>query len=384
MARVIRHFGVTSSGTGDGVLVADRAALIVGGNWNDIIRDFDFGGADVLECRLQAGAYSGLSQTLAAAAFTVAAPTTTRAIYFVTADGAGDIAELPDPTWCSTDPPWPTIDSQFAYLVAVITANSAVQICSTSHASFYNMAFVGSHNGQLFSAVGTKLDWVQITNNGSGTGAICTVAPARNSVVKCTGTGYDCCLRTSSGAPMVHNVRAEGNNAATTGNRCGFRCSGNILFVLSNCTAHRHPGLGGYRHSTNNANSALQASNCIAYDCETGFSYSSSTPPTAYTTVLNNCIAVECGTAISTNFNIIVSGGRYRNNTAFISAGDHALYNIIDSAGTDAAEFVEASKGEFRIKNNSDIWNKNCGPCDQKLLHALYHGENLIGAVYLA
>lgn len=361
MAVVTRWFGVTAAGDGDGSTWADRAALFSGGAWSSVITAFDFSGSDSLLCLIGPGTHA-ITATLQSSSFSVAAPTIANPIILHGCDSDGAILEPANPDWVSAQPcDW---DDDLPVLSA--TTNIAIVNVGTA----YNVVcrFLKFISSGTAANVGqyASIDWCVVENSYAGISSGAWFRPYRltNSVLRCTGSIF---YRVLQGAPVsFDNVRLEGESSATSGERTGFYCESYVVYA-SGCTIVDCPGS---LITTGNSTSHIPMAIRSVFIGGLGISLSNASGQ-AYTCRLEGCVIVGSasygvdsqGTAYT-----LISRCRFRDNTSgnFNGLGNYPddLGNIT-SAGTDAAEFVDAASGDYRIKYGSSLWGLGIGAGDE-------------------
>lgn len=367
MAVVRRYFSTTAAGAGDGTTWADRAALLVSGEYNAIITGFDFG-VDALECYIGPGTYSR-TQTINAALFSVTAPSRANGLILVACDASGDLWVPPDPQWTAAQPAWdsagmPYFDDQSGVFCTV----AGVMLRGLRVESWHGTGVIGN-----VGSAAVYSEWCIFTATGSASGVIGARGNLRNCVVRCTGSQYQCLVLHESGSNALgpHNVRAEGNPAASSGLRHGIQSASGNLATPSRCVVIGTAG-GGIAHTNTGASAALACSGCIAYQCDgNGFATASTSVSNAQH-MLIGCMAIGCG-----GYGVdmgqgptVIRNSRFRANTsgayssATLANGWDDGSNIV-AAGDDSDEFVDAAGGDLRIKHGSDLWGKGIGAGDE-------------------
>lgn len=352
MAVVVRYFATAGAGAQNGTSWANRAPLIVSGNWNTIITGFNFAGSDSLATMIGPGNYNA-SATTGWPAGNSANPHMAIAV-----DGSGNIWR-PPASWNAAMPKWddsgmPTFD--------VGTSGGF----GTGGGWFYGLRIFtnGNRNGILL--VPTYANWCILEHNGSAVSAGGVGFPTRleNCFIRLSGTQYSSGVSSPQGP--VRNTRIEGNPAATSGARVG-------LFLPSNVTVDRivvsgHIG-GGITAQNTNARTDF-ITNCVAYNCGEGIRVNNRS--TNVPTVVSNSVIVGCTTGIGADLTaapVVMQNNRLRNNGTNISANaqGNTPWDLTNdfSAGTDAAEFVNVATSDFRIKFGSALWGRGLGAGDE-------------------
>lgn len=364
MGLVTRYFSTTGAGTEDGTSWANRAPLIVAGAWNTIISAFAFtAGADSLECRIGAGTYT--CPGLSSGTFTAGTPTRDKCLFFVGADSSGNKLSVPNPGWSSAQPMWDTTNMPLF--------NFGNNTQNQSHIHFYMMRLEGSNTSGVIGSSGrtTVFTWCEIVGTGTNTGGIVAGGEATNCVIRCTSSNYATVFLPGTNA-VCHNVRVEGNSAATGGNRDGFQNSGNGGAFYVNCTSINNPRYGFAHTSGAVVAGIVRMYKCLAYNNGShGLFTAEDANTSGFQHQIANCVIVNNGGwGVSyAQSPIIFSRNRLRNNTSgnytTASLEDGINLDNDESAGTDADEFVDHTNGDFRIKNTSSIWGQGYGPMDQ-------------------
>jgi hypothetical protein len=363
-AIVERWFAVSSAGAADGTSHANRAALFSAGNWSTVISGFNFAGSDSLKCYIEAGSYT-CSQTLGAAIFSNV-PTTGNPLILVGADSSGNALTPPDPNWTSAQPAWSTATlPTIATTTNIPTINLTGEVCF-----FYLINFTATSRtttGGVVSSA-TSLVWCQVTNSASGTAvnAVGAVANSINSVYSCTAASYDAVVNITTGTTEYTNCRIVGNASASSGNRRG------MTFVVADPTVQRCTVINnvgeGVLGNTAAAGSHVKILESVIANNGTGLkTHSTASQSTFFITA--NCMITGNTTGIDGNSNagrVLLSDNRLRNGTNTTGMGNLPT-NLGNntSAGSDAADYANATNGDFRIRMTSSLWGKGFGVQDQ-------------------
>lgn len=370
MAIVTLYFSTTGAGLQDGSTWANRAPFLVTGTVNSIIRAFNFGGTDSMMALLDNTGTYAFTTSLAVGSFTVAAPTIPNPLIFHGCDNTGTPIGLTSPVWTSTQvPTWMSLCPTF-------TATTVTPInVATAFMRFINISTTATNNPTSLAA---GLDYVSITSSQSNTAAIgisSSIVKITNCYVKMAGTSYAQGIAATNGA-VIDNVRVEGNPSATSGVRAGIAIAGTTANRrLSRSTVFNHAGIGILDSGANAINSFNCSNNTVANCGGTGISNnvtaSQSSSIFQYGNMITGCggFGIDAGAA-----DIFLSQSRLRNNTSgnltnfanYPINMDVNVSNIYGSqAAADAAEYVDSTNLDFRIKYGSPIWGFNYGVADQ-------------------
>lgn len=353
MAIVTRFFDVSGAGSADGTSYANRAPLIVSGLFNNIIRSWPFNGSDALECALEPGIYTGLTTNMA---FSVAAPTATKRLFFRTAG-------FTPPRWLSAQPIWSRAN------MARIQANIAS--LGIANTQWYGICFEASINSIMFANAVQHFDWCIGENAGSGA-AVTTVGSAlgslyTNCAFRCTSTNYASVVNLANAAML--NCRLQGNPSATTSTRNGL-ASAASPGLLMGCTICDNPG-NAIHLTAATGNLSVNAIQSTFANNGNGILVASSNTTAA--SRIDNSFLAGAGNGIDVR---LASNSRYMGNR--IRVGGTPIVNQIDwpstyndtASGSDADEFVDAANGDFRIKRSSIYWGKGIGAGDEPALRS--------------
>lgn len=343
MAIVIRYFSTTAAGNGDGTTWADRAALLDTGAWSTVITGFNFGGSDAMECRIGPGSYTA-TQTLDAAKFTVAAPTTANYLMLHGTDSFGLRLEPPDPGWVSAKGEWSTTG------LPVITGPSNASVISGINVRLRLLKLLSDPNSAAVLSGGLLVDWCHVQNtawtpnSGSVISGSNTVS---NTVVKCLGRAISSFLSAGATTRAV-NCRIVGQNYADSyGNANGLYKVQNLdatMCTVINC-------------GNGTANNVLSITRCTIVGMR-GTAISGGS-------VVNGCYISNCATGVDGTSHVLNSRVRNITGNAFQNGAVQGG-GTDTSSGTDADEFVNAAAGDYRIKFGSTFWGKGIGAGDQE------------------
>jgi hypothetical protein len=220
------------------------------------------------------------------------------------------------------------------------------------------------------------LDWVSIVQSASDSRTIGLDVPSyswvSNVQIHMTGSAYNRAA-TLSNYVNVDNLRLMGNPAASGG--YGLFAGGtNSSKAASRLTALGHPGHGVLLPSF--ASSAFRLLSSVISDCGgTGFLCASTVLQDQMQEV-KGCIITGNGLGIDASAaRVLAANNRLRHNTSgdFNGMGNYPtdLDNYTDAiayadqAAADAAEYVDAANGDYRIKYGSSLWGKGIGAGDE-------------------
>lgn len=352
MAVVVRYFSTTGAGAQDGTSWANRAPLIVSGNWNTIITGFNFAGSDSLATMIGPGNYNASTAT------GWPPGNSANPHMAIAVDGNGNVWR-PPASWNAAMPKWD--DSG---MPAFDTGTGGG--FGTSGGFFYGLRIFTNTNRNGSLLVPTYANWCVVEHGGSATfaGGIGFGSRVENCFVRMSGSQYSGAVTSSQGP--VRNVRSEGNAAATSGSRLGMQMGQNVVVDRVVCANH----VGGGILPPNTSARTDFITNCVAYNCGEGIRVNNRSTNVA--TVISNSVIVGCTTGINADLTaspVIMQNNRLRNNGTNISvnAQGNTPWDLTNdfSAGTDAAEFVNAAAGDFRIKFGSAIWGRGLGAGDE-------------------
>lgn len=362
MALVTRYFSTSSAGAGDGTTWANRAALLPSGNWSSIITGHNFA-ADTLLCLVGPGSYS-CSQQLTATLITTD-PTALNPLVVHGCDSSGVALEPAASGWVSAAPAWD--DSA----LPVIATTTNVGTSSVAHVVFRLIKFTASgRNGAVLEGF-RMVDWCSVVSSTANTVAVAinqTGGILSNSLLHMGGATYQAALYSfnPSDARCI-NCRITGV-AGTSGDRDGVQTGTSTTRDLSlvGCTIVGFTGKGINCGGTH-AGIVLDVARITVVGC--GSDGISSVAAAAFLPV-RDCYISGCG-----GYGIVIKSGcagllvrnRIRSNTsgAVSAASDIPELDSDTSSGTDAAEFVDATNGDYRIKATSALWGEGYGAGDE-------------------
>jgi len=360
MALTQRYFGVSGAGSMDGTSFANRAPLYVAGSLNSIITGFNFA-ADSLLCWIKPGNYTS-SQTIMSGIFSTTAPVNSGfGCYFYACDADGNPWQPPN--WRSPEiPTWkadlPIIDH---------TANSAWLNQSGIHC--YGLQVVRS-NSSFSANTGpfnnfAAVDWCWASVSANSTSAYCFSAGAqvlKNCGGECSGTSYNA-IFVITGSTSLRNCKAIGNASASSGSRAGYTFAINSVVEFTACSASG-VDIGILNTTSTSGRSLIEA--CTLKAATTGVQSTG-----AATTNVNSGISKSfiCAGTYGIQRGLVAPRGilnnRLRATTPISAPTEQVQVNNQTAAGSDAAEFVDATNHDLRIKNTSTYWGQGLGAGDQ-------------------
>lgn len=357
MALVDRYFSTTSAGAADGTTWADRAALIVTGAFNTIITGFNFAGSDSLRCRVGPGTY-----TLTAALSV--SPTAANTLIFHGCDSSGNLLIVPDFAWRSNQLEWSTAS------LPVIATTTNISAINTANTTSRLLRFTASGRNSAMFANGL-VDWCFVENStaNASAAAVSGIEKITNSVIIMTGSSYAFGLLVGS-SQTAHNVRVVGVTGSS-GNRDGIIVAGTTsLDSVIECTSIKHGGRGLASTSTNVNQRHQILRNTIAQNGGDGIQLASTASQVQTNLIEGNTVTGNGGYGINTQSaaNALATRNRVDRNTSgnFNGFGNYPTdMDNYTTASTDAAEYVDAANGDFRIKNTAATWGMGFGPSDQ-------------------
>lgn len=372
MAVVTRYFGVTANGDGDGSTWADRAALFSGGAWSSVITGFDFSGSDSLLCLIGPGTHT-ITATLQSSSFSVAAPTAANPIILHGCDSNGAILEPANPDWVSAQP----CDWDSGLPVLATTSNIGT-IDLANLAAVRLLAFSASGRNGTILNTNTNLmvyDWCKFVQSTSNTSAGILSALSYHVFENClfsqSGDYFAQTLNILQGS--LRNCRFSGVTGQG-GNRFAVLHSGsygntNGSLLVDGCSFVGFGG-GGVVGSSTNLGPQISIDRSVVYGCGVGMQTDNDANMTGINSVLRSVVVGNGTYGINAQSagRVVVAASRLRDNTSgnFNGLGNYPtnLGNIV-SAGTDAAEFVDAAAGDYRIKYGSSLWGLGIGAGDE-------------------
>jgi hypothetical protein len=365
MAVVTRYFSTTAAGAGDGTTWADRAALFDGsGNWSTVITGFDFA-SNALSCLIGPGTYT-CAQTLNTTTITTD-PTVANPLFLQGCDSSGTPLTPSNPGWTAAEP----VDWDSG-LPVINNAGSATDTVALLQCAMRLIVFNFSARNNK-PAWGGTLDWCVITNTNSNTAAGCigTATKVTNCSATCSGTSYDAVVSQNAEQTIFSNLRVVGNASASSGNRYGLLLSGAATNTLNRVLVINNPG-GGVVNVAGSVNPQLKLDRCVIAGNTAGGVILSSTASQNLRSVISRCmITGNGGYGIDgqSAARVLVSDSRLRDNTSgnINGLGNYPTdLNNYTTDSDDAAEYVNAGSGDYRIKIGSAIWGKGYGVADQQ------------------
>lgn len=357
MAIVTRYFDVNAAGAGDGTSYANRAALFVTGTMSSIISNFNFAGADSLDCICEPGSYTQ-SVAMTSASFTSGVPTDPRRLMIRAAGW------VPLKGFVSAAP-----------IALFPTSGMMVINCSTAVACF-------SGTGQAVYWQGVYFNWsatVEMFGNSPHEFNDCFLLNsavngkiigsnsffAQNSVMQLTAVIFDTVM-TNIGGTCI-NCRIEGNLAASSGSRRGNSCNTGVAGYFTRCTIVV-PG-EGITHSISNPNfPSLSVAECTMITGGSGAIFMTDTATNIQFTNVQNSFIVSPTVGVKLyDFRARIFNNRIRSATPVHSITTNFPTSPANdtAAGSDAAEFVNTATGDYRIKYGSTYWGKGIGAGDE-------------------
>lgn len=348
--------------TGDGTTWAKRAALFDGSNtWSDVIAAFNFSGSDSLLALIGPGTYT-CAESLAAAVFSVAAPTVVNPLILHGCDSSGVALTPPDPDWVSAQPSW----GSSGLPVIATTSNITTFNLANMYARLLKVTSSGRNGG--FILAGNTFDWCHIVNSSAGSGVLVGGVAFTNCIIDLSGSSQYSYAVTAAGldGKIPVNNRIIGNPGASTGT--GMIIASNTDVVAINNTVIKHPTAGiGFNGS--GTSGVIAAIRCIIVDnVGPGILLRSDSAQTQNSEILG-CYIANNGYGIDANTNaaVIVTGCRLRDNTSgnFANMGNMPTGLGNDESAGDDTEFANYAGGDYRISASSAMWGKGYGAGDE-------------------
>lgn len=380
MAIVTRYYGATSAGADDGTTWADRKAFIVAGAINTQISAWDFT-TDSLVAMVGPGTHT---LTTGIATFTgTTTPTFKIPCIFLACDSSGVQWEPPDPNWLSSQPAW---DDTNMPVIATTTNISTINNTAVFLRGFKITASGATTSIMIRDRIG--IDWCIVENSSSNASAIAigtssTALSDTNVCVTMTGSIYSAAYGTT--ANVTDNIRVVGNASASSGLRGGIYVSLGAGYTIIRATVFNHVGIG-VQHASTSAAGQLRLVNCVIADND-GDAIKVDSTSTGLSVLLEECMVTTNGgygvNSAGTGSGIVMKS-RFRNNTSGDITGlDNwpVTLSNITTAGSDADEYVDASGGDYRIKNTSTYWGKGLGAGDEALAAGGRAGRSVIQAL---
>lgn len=363
MATVTRYFSTAGAGTADGTSWANRAALFSGGAWSTVITGFNFTGSDSLECRIGPGSYT-ITASLASGLF-ANAPTASNPLILQGCDSSGSRLAPPNPYWTSAEPAFN--DTGFPALSA--TTNINVLALANLIARMLSVSITTTGASAAMANL-TAIDWCSVyssSNNASSNG-INNCSSISNTSLKMLGSSYSGGIAASNSNLRIQNVRVEGNPSATSGSGINIFASTTSVAALSLVTTFRHPA-HGISESGSAGGLQLMIHRCAAANNGgSGINFGAF----SHFSSCNRSVATGNGTyginGQAGAMRAFLVGNRLRGNSNgnITGLGNYpADFENDTSGGSDAAEYMDAPGGDFRIKAGSAFWGKGLGVSDE-------------------
>lgn len=357
MAIVTRYFSTTGAGAADGTTWSDRAALFSAGNWSTVITGFAFNGSDSLKCMIEGGLTYTCSQALASGLF-ANPPTVPNQLFLVGCNSSGAILPIPDPDWQPNQPEWD------ASTLPLINSTTNIGVFGLANTVQYLIKVTSSgRNGAIVSA-GVSI-WCLFINSTANASAAVTTVGSYGCVFKCTGSIYSSIASSTS----THNrTRFEGVTGAS-GSRQGLTLSGSAV-IMSNIAVVGVGGEGIILTSATTTQSHRLQRITIANCGATGLKFPSTASQTVMSTV-EGCLITGCGgygIDAQSEANVLAQNNRLRDNASGNFNGFDNYPTDLNNYTTDSAdatEYVDATSGDFRVKNSAAIWGKAFGVSEE-------------------
>jgi hypothetical protein len=357
MAVVIRYFSTAAAGSGDGTTWANRAALFSSGNWSSVITGFDFSGSDSLECRIGPGSYS-CTQSLDGASF-ANAPSAANRLFLVGADSSGNALAVT--AWSPDEEDLPT--------TGMPDISSTVMWVNLSNCHMRSIKLACSANDSAVRLV-TNIERCHITSTGTGGNFIVHRCPnVIESSVYANSNSYHGVIGTDSNRPfMAKGCRVRGS-AGTTNDRRGITVNAFGPSVsITECVVFGVGGVGV--RVQGNATPDLIANNVVVNAGSHGIEISrSSTSNDIHAIVANNVVVNSGGWGInqSSSVGLYATNNRLRDNTSgnITGLGNYAEFDNYTTDADDAADFVDATNGNYQIKSTAGFAGRNIGVSQQ-------------------
>ena len=361
MALTVRYFSTTGAGAADGTTWADRAELFSSGNWSTVLTGFDFS-ANAMEARVEGGLTYTCSQALASGLFTNA-PTAANPLIVHGCDSSGNRLTPSNPDWVSAQP----VDWDSGLPVIATTTN--IVTTSLANTVWLHCKFTASgRNGAIISAH-AYMEWCVGENSTANTSAqgVSTSANAYSTrcAWTCSGSSYASVV---SGAAAMSQCRISGV-AGSSGNRRGVDAN-QATTTLVEC-AILGVGGDGVIYSGSSTSQQVHARNCVIANVGgTGFKSGSTASQTAWYD-LSGCIITGCGAYgadAQSAGRLVAANNRLRDNTSgnFNGFGNYPTdLNTYTTDAADSDDYVDASGGDYRIKNTAAIWGQGYGVADE-------------------
>ena len=365
MSVVIRYFSDSGVGAANGSTWNDRAAFLDGGVVSTGISMFDFS-TDSLEARVEGGKTYTLTTGFATASFSgVSTPSASNGLFIIGCDSSGNRLTPNDYNWnCCKGP----LDVT-GYPVFLTTTN-----ISTISAINVSLAYIDcqatNRSSVMISAVNRFMYYCRVWNKMSHTSASVinwsTPFKATNCEFSVSGvTGFSS-IGTSA-LDLVDNCRIVGSSGATTGSRNGFTYNSGSTNpdVVTHLCLIDLPGTAIGNTSAATA-AGMSITGLTINNCGTGLYIGAASSGNGSLMVANSYIS-NCGVGISIattgEYSAYLLNTRLRNTIDITGIGDGPSGDpfFFNAAGSDSAEFVNASAGDYRIKSTSTYWNRHIG-----------------------
>jgi len=351
--------GVWTGGT-SGKTVTPTATPLAS-RWSPVITRFNFAGSDSLEARIQGGLTYSCGAGLSTSLFTNA-PTATNILIVIGCDANGDILQIPNPGWVSSQGTFSTT------AFPVIATSFNTDTINLSNSWWRLVEFTASNVLQAM-CYGGNYTWCSFINNTSNSDTTVLSGPSSlySSQITMSGSSFNSAI-THTGS-SISNVRIDASAATLGGTRIG------IITPSSNNQTHEQLTIigcagGGYFAATGATTRWGAIKKSLIINCGTfGFRGNPIASQTAWhfiydSIIINSVIGIDGQSAAR----LLISNCRLRNNTTanFSGIGNYPDYYSIDiSSGADADEFVNPSIGDYRIKRTSSLWGRGLGPGDE-------------------
>lgn len=363
MAITTRFFSTTGAGAADGTSWNDRAALFSAGNWSTVITGFDFSGSDTLRALIGPGTYT-CSQALASGLFSNA-PTVANPLILHACDSSGNLLSPSNPDWTSDT----AVDWDSTLPVIATTTNISTINLANSFARLIKFTASGATSAAPLAAA-AAMDWIVLEHSGSNTGAhgaTASVVKLSNAYITMTGSSYRAAVLWSTNS--LYNVRGKGVTGSS-GNRHGVEFTGSTgPGPLTQCVFY---GFGGDGVGTSSATAGhlMILQRCVlANNAGSGVVGNGTASQTNFHKI-DRCMITgngAYGIDAQSAARIIACGNRLRDNTTadFNGFGNYPTDMNYTTDSDDSTEYMDASNGDFRIKNSATIWGQGYGVSDQ-------------------
>jgi len=359
MAMLTRYFSTAAAGAGDGTSWANRAQLVSGATWSTVITGNNFT-TDGMLAYIGPGTHASTGQ-LSSGAF-ANAPTAANPLILHGCDSSGNPLTPPDENWQSNEAPWDTSS------LPIITATSNNTI-NLANCSVRLLAFSTTGGGWTLTSCALA-DWVSCTHSGNGTSDLLVNSSAlkvSNSILKMTAASFDSAVLLSGNS--ITNCRIYATSSGGSGNRQGIKFNSGGPCAITLCTINGFAG-NGIGENSASASSFFILDRCtIANNTGHGVKLAATASATAHYSITHCCITGNLyGVDAQSAMRVFATGNRLRDNTSGNLSGFGNYPTTFDNYTTDsddATEYVDASGGDFRIKNTATIWGKGYGVSDE-------------------